>query len=440
MPQGRRPAFSAFGPSDRILIVGAGPAGISAAQELRQQGFAGEVMIACDEPEAPYDRPACSKGLINGQQRPRDVAIPVDPDLDITWRRGALAVGCDLDDRVVEMDDGEEVAFDGLMIASGGRPHVPKNWPQEAGIHVLHSLEGAWQLRHDLRDARRVAIVGGGLTGCELATAVVDLAREAVLIDPKPYVMGRAIGELVGRMAAVEHQRYGVEMRLGSRVKEVDRWKGQWRLSLDDASSVDADLVVLTAGERPNTGWLKGTGIDVSDGVLCDEALRVLDEDGMVVEGVVAGGSLARWPNLRYGLEPTRCGQWIAAMEHGQGAARSLLLGDRAAPPVTLLPRFWSLQGKLRIQVCGDLDSNAEIGLTEMRPDRKDTARAGVLAGYHRQGRLVGLVAVNAPRPFTQTIRGMLVDQPELAAAPPRQRRAAETETTRPRQQYLAAV
>jgi NADPH-dependent 2,4-dienoyl-CoA reductase/sulfur reductase-like enzyme len=400
----------------RILIVGTGPAGIAAAQEFRQLGFQGELTVMGDELEGPYDRPACSKGLLSGHQRPTDALIKVDDSLDITWKLGRRAVASDLANRVVQAHTGEMLHYDGLVVATGCRPVVPMDWPDnEPGMHVINGLSAAWDLRADLRQARRVVIVGGGVTGCEVACAVKEMAREAVIIEPRPYLMGRAVGTLVGGLIAQSHARHGIELCLDGRVSTVDRNQGWWQLTLSDGSTVAADVVVAAMGERPDTEWLENNGLDLSQGVTCDGALRVLG-----TQGVVAAGSLVAWPNPRNGDDkPRRCGQWIAAQEMGQTAARTLLAGDAPSPAASLLPRYWSSQLGLRIQVAGDLDAKADIEVSEMHPGRKDAAMSGVLATYHRDGRLVGVVAVNAPRAFTNLARVMLLDEPEVPMVAP---------------------
>jgi NADPH-dependent 2,4-dienoyl-CoA reductase/sulfur reductase-like enzyme len=397
----------AFGWSDRILVIGGGPAGMAATEELRHQGFTGNITLLCDEPDAPYDRPACSKSLLTGHARPQDVRMPIDGELDVHWMHGRRAVEVDMRRRIVYTQTDEEFPFDGLVLATGSYASIPKGWPDGPGMHVLHTVDEAWQLRQDLRHAERVAIVGGGITGCETACAVRELAREAVLIDPKTYVMGRAVGEPIGQLIADEHRRFGVEMRMGRRVKEVERRRGRWRLSFDDGSYVNADVVVATLGEKPDTGFLEGTGIDISRGILCDESLRVVG-----TEGVVAAGAAVRWPNLLYSNEPMMVGQWIAAVEMGHAAARTLLAGDREVPPVGIVPRYWTLQNGLRVMVAGDFKPTDHIVMTEMRPGRRDTARAGVMASYYRDDELVGLIAVNAARAFTEITRAMLIDTP----------------------------
>jgi NADPH-dependent 2,4-dienoyl-CoA reductase/sulfur reductase-like enzyme len=397
---------SEYGRRERIVIVGGGPAGWAAATELRKLGFSGEVVVIAEEKLGPYDRPACSKGLLSGHQLPRDIRLRPLGD-DVTWRIGARAEGLDTVNRRVLLDTGEAYAYDALVIATGSRPTLPRWWPSEEmpNLFPLHAVGDAVGLRHAFENARKLAIVGGGLTGSEVACAAVSMARKAVIINSQPFLMPRNVGEPIGALITESHRAAGIDMRLGQRVKDLEHVGAGWRLTLDSGEGVTADVVVLTTGERPDTDWLEGSGLDISDGVLCDPMLRAVGADG-----VVAAGALVRWPNLRYGWQPQRVGQWIAALEHGQGAARTLMAGVDAAP-VSVLPRYWSDQLGLRIQVCGRIDGPAEVGLTEMRPGRKATARAGVLANYSIDGRLAGVVAVNAPKGFTVASR-MLAAEP----------------------------
>jgi NADPH-dependent 2,4-dienoyl-CoA reductase/sulfur reductase-like enzyme len=417
----------------RVVVVGAGRAGVAAVEELRRLGYEGELVVLHDEPTPPYDRPACAKGLLTGHKRPVDALLRVHAGGTVDWRLGRRAVALDGEERVVHTDTGERFGYEGLVLATGATPVPTPGWPvHEPGLHVLYRLADAWRLRHELRDARRVAIVGAGLTGCEVAHAVRSLARECVLVDPRSQALVRPLGEQVGRLVTREIARDGVELRLGRRVTGLRRARRGWVLLLDDRDEVHADVVVTTTGERPDVDWLAGTpGLDLSDGVLCDEALRVVG-----LPGAVAAGTSARWPNLRYGSEPVRVGQWITALEQGRAAAHTLLGGG--SRPFTHVPRFWSDQFGLRIQVCGVLSPGAEVAVTEQHPGRRRPARAGVVVGYRVEGELVGLVAVNAPQAFTAVTRTMLaarsarVAPAPLAPAPAVLERAA-TGTTGPK-------
>lgn len=388
----------------RILVVGGGRAGVAAAEELRRQRFAGELVLLHDEPGAPYDRPACAKGVLSGADRPGDVRLPIADGTRITWRLGQRAVHLDPVDRVLYTDTAGTHRYDALVIATGGRARVPAGWPLGApGLHLLYRLSDAWALRADLRRAERVVVIGAGLTGCEVASTVRSLGRDCFLVDPKPYAMTRSLGDHIGRMVTHQMARDGVHLRLGRRLVGLDRVRRGWLLTLDDGGEIMADVVVAATGVDPDTGWLAGArGIDSSDGVLCDAALRVCG-----ASDTVAAGTVARWPNLRYSTVPQRAEQWITALEQGRAAARTLLAGDAPVAPVVTVPRFASDQFGLRIQVCGQLPPAATVTVGRLRPRRSDAARSGVVAAHHLDGRLVGVVAVNAPHAFTAMSRAM---------------------------------
>jgi len=414
-------SLATLGPADRILIIGGGPAGTAAGEELRRLGFRGQIQLLCADPGGSYDRPACSKGLITGTQRPKDARIGVtDKRWEIDWRLGRTAVACDMNERVVWAHTGEGFRFDGLVIANGARPMLNSMWTGSAVPHIVHDIEDAWNIRVGLRTAEKVAIVGGGFTGTELACSIRGMGKDVTLVHPRDVVLNGVLDKTAAHLLTEEHAEDGVDLRLGRRVKAADRAGGKWMLTLDDGSRVDSDMVVMTAGEKPDISWLAGTGIDTSDGVACDDSLRVLDEEGYVVPGVVAAGALAKWPNYWMNGKNGRVGQWIAALEQGQQAARSLLAGDASTNPAILLPRYWSQQLGLRIQVCGDISDESDVRRLERRPGHKKIARNGVLTCHYRGRDLVGVVAINAPTEFVTVAREMLYAKPRFELSAPR--------------------
>jgi len=415
--------------NDRILVVGAGRAGVSAMEEIRRQGFTGQLAIVHNETHPPYDRPGCAKGLLTGHSRPQDLRLPIADGLDADWHLGRRAVHLDADAHTVITDTDEVFEYDGLVIASGAHPIAPRGFPLgEPGIHLIYGLDDAWGLRADLQRANRVAVIGAGLTGSEVSYAVRSMARDCILIDSKDP-MTKPVGEHAARLIVPEIRRAGVQLRTGRRVSEVFPARKGWGLLLDDGEEIFVDIIVASTGERPETKWLSETPeLDSSDGVLCDQNLRVVGSDD-----IVAAGTIARWPNLQYSSEPMRVGQWIAALEMGRAAARTLLADPGAhLEPVTHLPRFWSDQFGLRIQVCGQLPAEADVALSEMRPGRKDIARAGVLLGYQHEDRMVGLVGVNAPHAFTSMARSMIATRGAIKSMPVERVTSGRT--------YLAAV
>lgn len=402
------------GHQQRALVVGGGRAGVAAVEQLRSSGFTDEIMVIHDEPVMPYDRPACAKGILAGKQLPSDIEMPMSGGLDVHWMLGRRAVDLDPWEKVLTLDDGQDIDYDGLVIATGAGPVTPPDWPVGApGFHTLYSLDDAWRLRQELRYVESCIVVGGGLTGCEVASYMRHTGRECTLIDPSDRVLGRPLGSMAAGLVTEEIARQGTDLRLGRRVKEVAPYDGGWWLGLDDGSEAVADCVVASVGERPDVSWLQGIEeIDTSNGVLCDERLRVVG-----VPDVVAAGTVARWPNLQYSSEPIRLGQWITAWEHGRAAAATLLGGEPPGGSVTHIPRFWSDQFGLRIQVIGMLPAEGEVRVTYLRPGRKDTARSGVLVGYYGETGLEGVVAVNAVRAFTSMARGLLATAGPVVAA-----------------------
>ena len=406
---------------DRVVVVGGGRAAVAAVEELDRLGFTGAVSVLAGESHPPYHRPACSKGLLTGQ-RPAEVHLSTDASA--RWLTGRVAAELDARRQIVYAQTGEMYEYDGLVVATGARPVIPDGWPVgEPGLHRLHSLDDALSLAADLRRAQRVAVVGAGLTGCEAACVVRSLARECVLIDSNPQVMTRAVGSVTGGLVADTMRREGVRMRLGRRVKHLSRGRRGWRLDLDDGSHVDADLVIATLGERPDTDWFTARHADTTDGLLCDESLRV-QRRGPGRRGR-GGGPLAQ-RLVRRQARPRR----PVDRRHGAGPGRgpTLLSGSRAAPAVGVLPRYWSDLFGLRIQVCGRIDQAEEVAVTELRPGRRDIARGGVLAAHRRGGVTSGVVAVNAPRQFTTLARAMREAGParslvSLPAVIPNQRR-----------------
>jgi NADPH-dependent 2,4-dienoyl-CoA reductase/sulfur reductase-like enzyme len=389
----------------RVVIVGGGPAGLATAEELRALGFAGTVTVIHEEPYPPYDRPACSKDLLNGRKRPADVLLPLRPHANIEWRAGVRAVALSPGDRTLLVDTGEEFSYDRLVIATGTQPVTPPEWRYGApGLHKVHGLADAIALRRDIQDARNILIVGGGLTGCEVAYVARSMRRECVLVDSHPQVLTRAVGERVGWLVTQQMHRDGISLRLGRRLQSVDRVGGRWRVHLDNGDIAYADVVVAALGERPATSWLSGSGCADENGVNCDESLRIVG-----IANIFAAGSVARWPNRWFGSQPTSQSHWISALEQGRAVARRVL-ADGPPPPVTLIPRYAVELGELRIEVGGVRPDDATESIVMTRPGRADAARAGVVVRYTKGNRTVGVVTINATEAFMEGMSALRLD------------------------------
>jgi NADPH-dependent 2,4-dienoyl-CoA reductase/sulfur reductase-like enzyme len=389
----------------RIVVVGTSLAGLRAAETLRQAGYEGEVIVVGEERHRPYDRPPLSKQLLAGDWEPDRIALrPADSfdDLDVGWRLGHRAVGVDLDERRVELEGGDRVAFDGLIIATGAAPRRIPGQEGSSIVHELRTLDDALALREELRGGgRRVVVVGAGFIGLEVAATAHRAGNEVVVLEgaEAPLVrglgveMGTAIGELL--IAA------GIDIRCGVLVEAL----GADRVTLQGGEVVPADVIVVGIGVAPVTGWLDGSGIARRDGVVCDETLQVLDEAGARIRGIYAAGDVARWTNAHFG-EEMRVEHWTNAAEQGAVAAKNLLaeLAGDAGEPYAAVPFFWSDQLDLRIQFLGRADPDGEVRVVAGAP-----AEGKFLALFERDGRLYGALGVNAPR-WVMPMRKLLMD------------------------------
>lgn len=391
---------------ETVAIVGMSLAGVRAAETLRHEGFSGRIVAVSSEPHLPYDRPPCSKQLLTGEWEPEQAILRRQgyDDLELDWRLEHDAVALHLADRQVELHDGERVHFDGLVIATGARPRrLP--WPSDlAGVFTLRTLDDALAIRELLGARPRVAVVGAGFIGSEVAASCRRRGCDVTVIEMLPQPLARAFGPVVGEALARLHRDHGVDLRLGVGVEAVEGSGQVERVRLTDGSTVDADLVVVGVGVEPVTGWLEGSGLTLDDGVVCDETL-------LAAPGVVAAGDVARWPHPDYGGGPTRIEHWTNANEQGVAAARRLLVGDGPGARYASVPFVWSDQYDVKIQVAGVVAPDDDVRVVG---GSVDDHRFVALCG--RAGRLTGVVGFGRPRQVMQ-YRRLLVDGATLDEA-----------------------
>lgn len=390
-----------------IVVVGASLAGQRAAETLRGDGFDGRLVVIGAEERLPYDRPPLSKDVLAGKREPESIQLGDESlyeKLEIEWHLGRSATALDVTDRFVELDDGEQITFDGLIIATGASPRRLPATPDIQGIHVLRTLDDCLAIRKALDASPRVAIVGAGFIGSEVAATCRGLGLDVALIEALPVPLAGALGAEMGAALSNIHREQGVDLRCGVGVDAFDGGKQVERIRLADGSSIDADLVVVGVGVAPATGWLEGSGLDVSNGVVCDETCAT------EVDGIVAAGDVARWYNPLFG-ELMRVEHWTNAVDQGVAAAHRLLVGDGMAEPFAPVPYFWSDQYDIKIQFVGRARPDDEV-----RVVHGSTEDRQFVTLYGRAGRLVGALAVNRPR-LLMDCRRMLTEQTSFEQA-----------------------
>jgi 3-phenylpropionate/trans-cinnamate dioxygenase ferredoxin reductase component len=366
-----------------VVIVGAGIAGLKAAEGLRQGGFTGHITVIGNETNMPYSRPPLSKeALADGIDLNRlIVAQSVD---DVEWMLGHQVVSCDLAAKTVTLDDQRVVPFQGLVVASGIRSrHLPIPGPQ-TGRFTLRTVTDAEALRPAMHPAAQLLILGAGFIGCEVAATARGLGCEVnvVALDAEPMVA--ALGPQLGAAMRRRHEHHGVQFHLGRTVRE---FVGDDRITaavLDDGTELPADVVVEAVGSVPNTQWLEGLDVDVTDGILAGADLVIAGHPA------VAAGDVARFPLSRFGDKPRRIEHWNVASETGRHAGRSLaaLLNGLPTEPFRGLPSFWSDQYDVGIQAFGLPHAEADIRIVDGDVD------GDCIAEFHDEG-LIGVVGIN---------------------------------------------
>ena len=393
----------------RVVVAGGGVAGLRAAHQLRAAGWTGYLGVVGAERHLPYNRPPLTKEALWHGVDIEELTFPL-PDAEIDWRLGTRIVASDLDAKRLTLEGphgtSEQISFDGLVIATGVGPRRLALDGPYGCRHTVRTPEDAAALRARLVDGPRVVVIGGGFVGCEVAAAAAKLGCEVTVVEPLSTPLERAAGQDVGAEVQRRHEAHGVRFVLGRTIVSSEgNDAGSTGVVLDDGQTLAADVVVEAVGSVPNTDWLAGQGLDLSDGVLCDRDLHPLAEGGPRRD-IVALGDVARFPLALYGADPVRIEHWQMAGDCAAHAARSLMASLAGAEcgeaPFELLPSFWTDQYDTRIQFFG-LPSHGVEDVRVLEGDLEDEA----VIGYHRSGTLIGFALLGMRRrmmPYRQQL------------------------------------
>jgi len=390
----------------RVTIVGASLAGLRAAETLRRHGYDGALTLIGDERHRPYDRPPLSKQLLLGTWTPeqtffrqKDGYEPLALDL----RLGVPATSLDLRGRRVTLADGTWADYDRLIIATGARVRTLPGIAPRPGLLVLRTLDDAVALREALTTATRVAVVGMGFIGLEVAAACRSRGVGVVAIESLPVPLAPIVGPTLGETLLAMHADHGVEVRTGVTVTGIYGEPRVAGVALSDGSRVDADVVVVGIGVVPNTQWLESSGLPLDNGVVCNGS-------GEAAPGVYAAGDVARMANVWYGEAP-RIEHWTNAVEQGVHVAEQMLGSADAAASFSSVPYFWSDQYDRKIQFVGRARPHDEMVVVD-----GSTAERRLTALYRRGDRVVACLTVNQPRALIK-YRKLLASHPSWDTA-----------------------
>jgi 3-phenylpropionate/trans-cinnamate dioxygenase ferredoxin reductase component len=371
--------------SDGIVIAGGGLAGQRCVETLRRAGYERAIRLVCSEPRRPYDRPPLSKELLTDTAY--DGELPYRSE---DWYReqavdlliGVSAMGLDPAARRLTLSSGSSLRFEKLLIATGGRPRTLPILAGYDNVSVLRTLDDARLLRELLASNARLAVIGAGFIGLEIAATARRLGVEVTLVEaasrPLIGVLGAELGDWFARL----HEAEGVDVRTEVTIARVSSNGSVRALRLSDRSVIAVDHVVVGTGIVPDVGWLAGSGLDISRGVPVDAHGRT------AIEHVFAAGDAAATFDEGCGRHVPGS-HWEAAGRQGARAARAMLGRDPGAAPLT---SFWTDQYGLRIQYVGQSHGADSIEI-DGDPETRNFS-----AIFYRAGRAVAALLVDRPR------------------------------------------
>lgn len=374
-----------------VVIVGASVGGVRTAEELRRNGFSGSIVLIDEEAVLPYDKPPLSKAYLAGTTSIEEITLlsrQKADELGVDVRLGCRAKILDVTRGQVELDTGEHIGFDALVIATGSRAR-PSPWGQPAGLHVLRTLADSQRLRADLEQGGRLAVIGGGFIGAETAATARSMGLDVTMIDVCAVPMERVLGREVGERFGALHRRHGVETVFGTGVAAIAGSRGDFRIRLTDGRIVEADNIVVGIGAIPNDDWVRSSGVPVEDGVVCDEHCRAVG-----TTNVFAVGDVARWRDTRVDSS-ARIEHWTNAIEQAAVVAHNITHPVNEQLSYTPVEYVWSDQYDWKIRVAGN-PGNTEGRRVDVLGEEAGTDRFAAV--YSDGAEFTGLVVVNWPR------------------------------------------
>jgi 3-phenylpropionate/trans-cinnamate dioxygenase ferredoxin reductase component len=319
-----------------FLLVGGGMAAAHCASELRRKGAEGSVLLVGREPEPPYERPPLSKEYVRGEAERSDAYVH-EPEWyeenDVELLSGTNVMSLDPEKRTGRLQTKEEVEFDRALIATGANVNILRVEGAELeGIHYLRAFGNSDAIREEAEAAEHVVLIGGSYIGCEVAASLTAKGASCTIVMMEEVALSRTFGEEVGRWF---HQRLtdrGVEIVGGD---ELELFEGDGRVRAvvtKGGTTVEGDMVVVGAGVRPDVMLAERAGLEVDDGIVCDEKLETS------VSGIFAAGDVCSWQSVIHGRR-LRVEHWDVALQQGRHAARGMM-GE--TEPYREVPYFFS--------------------------------------------------------------------------------------------------
>ena len=369
--------------SETFVIVGASLAGGGAAATLRQEGFDGRVILIGAEPRPPYERPPLSKEYLRGELSFESALVQPSGFYDengIESRFGVRATRVDAAVKVVELEGGERVAYDKLLVTTGSRNRrIPVPGLDLDGVYDLRTVADSDRIRAEIAPGRKAVVVGMGFIGSEVAASLRQSGVDVTVVDRNEVPLRRVLGEEVGRVIEGIHRDHGTSMIFEDRVTAFEGAGRVERVTTARGRRIECDFVVVGLGSEPVTDLLAGTGAVIDNGVVVDEYLRT------GVEGIYAAGDVANHYHPVFERR-IRVEHWQNALKQGPAAARAML---GKGEPYDEVPWFWSDQYEHNLQYAGFHTEWDELVVRGSMDERN------FVAFYRKDERVLAAVAIN---------------------------------------------
>jgi 3-phenylpropionate/trans-cinnamate dioxygenase ferredoxin reductase component len=377
---------------ETMVIVGASLAGGSAAVTLRQEGFEGRALLIGAEPQPPYERPPLSKEYLRSESSFEDALVQAPDFYDengIETRFGVRATRVDAADKAVELDGGERLLYDKLLVATGGsNRRVPIPGIGLEGIYGLRTVVDSERIRAEIAPGRKAVVVGMGFIGSEVAASLRQSGVEVTVVDRNTVPLRRVLGEEIGRVIEGIHRDHGTQLILKDTVAEFEGVSRVERVTTARGRRIECDFAVVGLGVEPATELLAGTGVEIDNGIVVDEYCRTN------VEGIYAAGDVANHYHPVFGRH-IRIEHWQNALKQGPAAARNML-GEGG--PYEEIPWFWSDQYEHNLQYAGFHTEWDELVVRGSLEERS------FVAFYRKDGRVLAAVAIGRGRDLRRSV------------------------------------
>ena len=377
--------------TEKIVIAGAGHAAGQIITTLRQRKFEGQIVLVGDEPYLPYQRPPLSKKFLAGEMPPERLYVKPESfydDPQIELRLETTIVAIDRAAKMLKIEDADDIAYDKLILALGSRARtLPVEGMDQKRVHYLRNIADVESIRPELDIGRRLVIIGAGYIGLEVAAVARTLGLDVTVVEMADRVMSRVVSPEISDFYQIEHTNHGVKLRLSTTVAALRGKKRVKCVETGEGEEILADVVIIGIGILPNTEIAEQAGLDVSDGIVVNDRCQTSDPN------IYAVGDCTSHPNDIYGRR-LRLESVQNAVEQAKTAATNLCGKEMHYSEV---PWFWSDQYDLKLQIAGLSEGYDDVVI------RGNPADRSFACVYLREGRLIAIDAVNAPRDYVHS-------------------------------------